>query len=322
MRIVLFGTGNGMRDFLSILPAYIEIAGLSDNDVRKHGTTIQGYKVTPPGALNQLTFDYVVVTTRAGEAIRNQLIELGVARDRILLYYAHFDDGLRTIVNRDMEILNQKLGIGLHPVSLCTMSTWRTDSPIDGPSTQDDYCRQMSLRLAVDRILKKNVAGAIAELGVYKGEMAAVLNRLFPGRLLYLFDTFEGFSENDLADGQEKNFSSAAAGEFQETSVDLVLSRMEDPERVLIRKGYFPETAAGLEDTFALVSLDVDLYKPTLAGLEYFYPRLSPGGCVFIHDYNNLRFQGVRSAVDEFVDQSGAPMVQLPDTCGTAILPK
>jgi hypothetical protein len=304
------------------MPAHIEIAGLSDNDVGKQKTIILGHPVYAPESLNKLTFDYVVVTTRAGESIRNQLVELGVARDRILLYYAHFDESLRRIANRDMNMLNRELGLGLHPVSLCTMATWRSENQVEGLSAEDDYCRQMAIRLAADRIVKRNVPGSIAELGVYKGEIAAVLNRLFPGRLLYLFDTFEGFSQSDLSDGQEGKYSSAAAGEFQETDVDLVLSRMADPERVVIRKGYFPETAAGLEDTFALVSLDVDLYKPTLAGLEYFYPRLSPGGCVFVHDYNNLRFQGVRSAVEEFVEKSGAPLVLLPDTSGTAILPK
>jgi O-methyltransferase len=71
-----------------------------------------------------------------------------------------------------------------------------------------------------------------------------------------------------------------------------------------------------------LVSLDVDLYKPTLAGLNYFYPRLVKGGCIFIHDYNNRRYKGVRSAVEEFTDAAGLPIVQLPDFAGTAILSK
>jgi O-methyltransferase len=44
----------------------------------------------------------------------------------------------------------------------------------------------------------------------------------------------------------------------------------------------------GLNDVlYALVNLDADLYNPTKAGLEYFYPHLSPGGVIFIHDYNH-----------------------------------
>lgn len=70
------------------------------------------------------------------------------------------------------------------------------------------------------------------------------------------------------------------------------------------------------------MSLDVDLYKPTLAGLHYFYERLSQGGYIFVHDYNNRRYRGVRSAVDEFSKATGARVVQLPDMAGTVIITK
>jgi O-methyltransferase len=321
MRILLFGTGSALSDFLSVVPEHVEVVGLTDNDLQKQGTTILGHHVYAPSSIRELDFDFVVVTPRTGEAIRTQLVEMGVERERILLFYSTFARGLRKIVNEDMEALNRHLGLGLHPLSLCTMQLW-PESKLEGMSSEDDYCRMMSLKLAANRIVEKNVPGAIAELGVYRGELAAVLNRLFTDRTLYLFDTFEGFSDNDLSDGQEGKHSQAAAGDFKDTSLDMVISRMAHPEKIVVRKGYFPETTNGLEDTFALVSLDVDLYKPTLAGLHYFYPRLSRGGCIFVHDYNNRRFNGVRSAVDEFVEATGAPIVQLPDLAGTVIVSK
>jgi O-methyltransferase len=321
MRILLFGTGSALLDFLSVLPEGIEIVGLSDNDVHKHGKVIFGYRVCAPESIGSLVFDFLVVTARTGEAIRTQMIDMGIERERILLFYSNFDNGLRVMVNKDMEALNRHLGLGLHPISLCTMQLW-PEKKSESMSSEDDFCRMMSLRLAAERIIQKNLPGAIAELGVYRGELAAILNNLFPDRKLYLFDTFEGFSDNDLSDGLEKRHSQAAAGDFKDTNLDLVLSRMAHPQRVVIRKGYFPATTNGLEETFALVSLDVDLYKPTLAGLNYFYPRLTRGGCIFVHDYNNRRFNGVRSAVEEFLDMSGAPLVQLPDFAGTAIVSK
>jgi len=319
MRIVIFGTGSGLGDLLSVLPPEVEVVGLLDNNARKQGTTILGSVVYAPEAVGELEFDRIVVSPRDGAAIRNQLVAMGVERERILLFYPSYDETLRKLVNQDIEALNRDLGIGMHPISLCTMQMWPVGDTELKPS-EDDYCRAMSIRLAAQRILRRKTPGAVAELGVYKGETAAVLNRLFPERTLYLFDTFEGFSENDLA--AEKKHSVAVVGEFQDTTVDLVMSRMAYPEKAIVRKGYFPETAEGLDETFALVSLDVDLYKPIVAGLAYFYPRLSPGGCIFIHDYNNLRYKGVKSAVDEFIDATAAPLVQLPDLAGTAILSK
>jgi O-methyltransferase len=321
MRILPFGTGSGLRDLLSVLPEDIEIVGLCDNDPRKQGMTVSGHRVYAPDSIGKLSFDFVVVTARTGEVMRGQLVDMGIERERILLFYSNFDSGLRKIVNQDMEALNRHLGLGLHPLSLCTMQLW-PETAMEKVSSEDDYCRMMSLRLAAERIVRKNVPGAVAELGVYRGEFAAILNRLFPVRTLYLFDTFEGFSDDDLSDGQEEKHSQAAVGDFQDTNLDLVLARMPHPERVVVRKGYFPATTEGLDESFALVSLDVDLYKPTLAGLNYFYPRLSKGGCLFVHDYNNRRFNGVRSAVEEFLDATGAPLVQLPDFAGTAIISK
>jgi O-methyltransferase len=322
MRILLFGTGSGLSDFLSVVPEDVEIVGLSDNDVQKQGKIILGHRVYAPASIRGQDFDFLVITARAGEAIRTQLVEMGIKRERILLFYSNFDSDLRAKVNQDMEALNRHLKLGLHPISLCTMPVW-PQSKLEAMPSEDDFCRMMSVKLAAERIANKNVPGAIAELGVYRGELAAVLNQLFPDRTLYLFDTFEGFSGNDLSDGLEGQHSQAAVGDFKDTNLDLVLSRMAHRDRVVVRKGYFPATAEGLEDeSFALVSLDVDLYKPTLAGLNYFYPRLAKGGCIFIHDYNNRRYKGVRSAVEEFTETAGAPLVQLPDFGGTAILPK
>lgn len=321
MRILIFGTGSGLNDLLSMLPKEVEIVGLCDNDPRKQEQTIAGYAVYHPDWIVKLDFDFVVVASRAGEAIRNQLLDMGQKRERILLFYSNFDSSLRRVINQDVDALNRHLGLGLHPLSLCTMQL-RRENNLDLQSSEDDFCRIMSLRLAAERIIQKNVVGAIAELGVYRGELAAILNRLFSNRTLYLFDTFEGFSGNDLSCEGEGNYSQASVGDFHDTNVELVIARMAHPERVVVRKGYFPDTTQGIEESFALVSLDVDLYKPTIAGLNYFYPRLSPGGCIFIHDYNNCRYKGVRSAVEEFLDVTEAPLVQLPDFAGTAILLK
>lgn len=45
----------------------------------------------------------------------------------------------------------------------------------------------------------KNIPGCCAEGGVFEGDFAAKINDAFSDRKLYLFDTFEGFDERDLA---------------------------------------------------------------------------------------------------------------------------
>lgn len=56
------------------------------------------------------------------------------------------------------------------------------------------------------------------------------------------------------------------------------MNKLPHPAMAKVFPGYFPETAAGIDEQFAFVSLDVDLFEPTRAGLHWFYERLSPGG--------------------------------------------
>ncbi|MGH9599002.1 MAG: TylF/MycF/NovP-related O-methyltransferase [Terracidiphilus sp.] len=183
----------------------------------------------------------------------------------------------------------------------------------------NEYVRLSQLELAVHEIETQNVQGDVAEIGVYKGTFAAVLNLALPNRKLYLFDTFEGFSrEQEQNDRQRHGLSFER--DFSDTSIDVVLRRMKYPDQCIVRKGLFPETAAGLEDCrFCFVSIDADLYQPILAGLEFFYDRLSPGGFIFVHDYNNADFPGARQAVADFSSARMAPFIPVTDVFGTAI---
>ena len=58
--------------------------------------------------------------------------------------------------------------------------------------------RSATLHRMAKRVSEGNIPGDIAELGVYRGNIAWQLNALFPDRQLLLFDTFEGFSRKDI----------------------------------------------------------------------------------------------------------------------------
>lgn len=184
-----------------------------------------------------------------------------------------------------------------------------------------NYIRIHNLELVAQEIKEKGLKGAIAEVGVYKGEFAKYLNIAFPEKKLYLFDTFEGFDSNDVSIENEKSFS-AGDQDFSNTSINEVLSKMKFKNNCIIKQGYFPESLDGIEETFSFVSLDADLYKPIKDGLIYFYPRLEKGGFIFIHDYNNDLYRGAKQAVREFAEEYGVSYTPLPDTWGTVAITK
>ncbi len=186
----------------------------------------------------------------------------------------------------------------------------------------EEYIRLSTLELAIKEIADRAIPGDMAEVGVFRGDFAKHLNRLLPDRNLHLFDTFSGFDETDITQ-ELRNGLAVKHDDFTDTSVELVLSKMKHPEKVRIHKGLFPDTTKGFADiAFSVVSLDCDLESPILAGLEYFYPRLSAGGYIFVHDYNNNLYRGVKKAVNDFCRGHGVFPVPLTDSCGTAIFCK
>ena len=186
-------------------------------------------------------------------------------------------------------------------------------------SLEDCEPRDAALELISREVRRYSIEGAVAELGVYRGDFAKRINHFFPDKKFYLFDTFTGFDGRDAAVDRERKFSTGDQ-DFSRTSEQLVLDKMEHRENCIVEKGWFPETAEGVQDKFCFVSLDVDLYKPTLAGLNFFYPRLMGGGSIMVHDFNNREYQGVRQAVKEFCVENCVGYVCLSDGCGTAVI--
>jgi O-methyltransferase len=186
---------------------------------------------------------------------------------------------------------------------------------------ESEYIRTSSLELVANEIYDKNIIGNVAELGVYQGDFAKIINKAFPDRKLYLFDTFEGFDQRDIKTELEKNYSTGNQ-DFSETSVEIVLAKMENKNNCIIKKGFFPETAEGVNDTFSFVSIDVDLYEPMYKGLCFFYERLNNGGYIMLHDYNNKGYNGVKDALRKFSEEKKVPYFPICDAWGSAIIMK
>jgi len=163
------------------------------------------------------------------------------------------------------------------------------------------------------------IGGCVAEGGVFQGEFAKEINRVFSNKTLFLFDTFSGFDVRDTEIEQKKQYSEATAGRYNITSEALVMSKMPHPERCVIRKGYFPETTEGINETFCFVNLDFDLFLPVLSGLEYFVPRMEKKGVILIHDYFSEGYKGGKEAVKEYCKKAQKELHMFPIGDGISI---
>jgi len=186
-----------------------------------------------------------------------------------------------------------------------------------------DKVQHGTMQLLSHEIYQGNIEGAIAEIGVFRGFSASVMNHFFPNRKLYLFDTFEGFDRRDLEADEHLGYNTDRYHDFSDTNIDLVMSKMSHKENVIVRKGWFPDSAVGLEDeTFCFVNLDADLYQPIYQGLHWFYPRLAKGGYIIVDDFNWADYPGVKKAVRDFSREVGISYIPIPNATGSVVIGK
>jgi O-methyltransferase len=184
------------------------------------------------------------------------------------------------------------------PPSLQELRVLRTVAPYTMVPTP----RLRTLWKLSHRVSAEHLEGAFVECGSYNGGTGAILAHAAArsGRMVWLFDSFEGMPEPGAEDGER---AKAWVGEClgQEAMVREVLTRVDvQPDRVRIVKGWFQDTL-GPSPTgpIALLHLDADWYDSTKTILEQFYDRVRPGGYLVLDDYG--QWPGCRRALDEFL---------------------
>ena len=178
-----------------------------------------------------------------------------------------------------------------------------------------------------------SLEGEIVECGCFKGlssymfcNYARQILGEFSGENYHIFDSFEGISEpsvNDLITSSEFGKEGEAfkvAGSYR-GSLEDVKKTLGDFPNINYHPGWIPNTFQGLpERRYKFVHLDLDLYEPIRPSIDYFYPRLVPGGVIVVDEYGFPRWPGAKRAVDEFCSEHAINPIEL--TTGNGVLIK
>ena len=315
MGIYVWGTGCGASE---LIEAGLEAARITAFvDSFPMGDTFLGKPVLLPKQLPLHDCELLIITARHADAIGNRCRELGIPEEKCLFLKNNMvltDRNTACTCSKDLlgEDLLEKL---LPKHRIVPTPAQLADTVLPEQDFSNDYVRLATLELLCRRLA--DVPGAAAELGVYRGFFARCINQLLPERKLYLFDSFEGFSE-------EANASESFQAAHANTTIEKVLASLLYPEKVIVKPGFFPESLGGLEEQFCLVSLDVDFYQTTLDGLRYFWPRLEKGGYLLLHDWGSPKLPGVEKAMQDFERENGCriPAIPLCDVGGSLIMCK
>ena len=315
MGIYVWGTGCGASELMEAGMEKEKIAAFVDSFPM--GETFLGRPVLLPEELPLEDCDLLIITARHADAIGKRCAELGISGEKCLFLKNHHVLSDRNVAcSRATELLGEALMKKLLPKQhIVPTPAQLADATLPERDLSNDYVRLATLELLCRRLA--DVPGTAAELGVYRGFFARCINQLLPDRKLYLFDSFEGFGEEACA-------TEAFQAAHRNTAVEKVLAIMPHPESITVKPGFFPGSLDGLEERFCLVSLDVDFYQTTLEGLRYFWPRLSPGGYLLLHDWGSPKLPGVAEALWDYEAEIGRklPAVPLCDMGGSLVLGK
>jgi O-methyltransferase len=156
--------------------------------------------------------------------------------------------------------------------------------------------------------LADGLTGDTAECGVMNGASSWFICEHFEGsgKTHHGFDSFEGLPEPEQVDGDYWRRGDASAAE-ETARANLRGFPVE------LYRGWIPERFEEVADrSFCFVQVDVDLHQPTRDSVEFFYPRMVPGGIMLFDDYGSEMSPGAAKAIDDFVADRPEPLIELP----------
>ena len=174
----------------------------------------------------------------------------------------------------------------------------------------------------------EGLSGEIVECGVWKGLSSYLMcrylyrkNEDFTGNGYNVIDSFAGLSEPTKEDVikdeiifngiQRKGMPFKKEGSYlgELNGVKKVLSKYPN---IKYHKGWIPEVFLTLEEKqYKFVHIDLDIYSPIKASLDYFYPKLISGGIIVCDDYGSIFWPGATKAVEKFCKEQSISVVRL-----------
>jgi hypothetical protein len=175
-----------------------------------------------------------------------------------------------------------------------------------------------------------DVPGVVCEFGVQWGATLAQLINLRniyepfnASRVIYGFDTFEGFISTSEKDGGFSNNGDYSSTGGYESLLEEILflhesfSPMPQIKKYELIKGDASVTVEGWlrNNPHAIISMaifDMDLYEPTKEVLKKITPRLTKGSLLVFDELNCKHFPGETSALDEIVGINNVRLYRTP----------
>lgn len=167
-----------------------------------------------------------------------------------------------------------------------------------------------------------DLPGCVVECGVFKGNsllrfatFRELLENQFSRKIIG-FDVFGDFPETDFeADKQLRDeFIQIDGVALSKENIEKLINYKEIKNIELVKGDVLKTIPEYIENNqqlkISLLHLDIDIYEPAKAILEYFWDRIVKGGVLILDDY--ATFPGETKAVDDFFKDKNIDIKKLP----------
>jgi hypothetical protein len=182
-----------------------------------------------------------------------------------------------------------------------------------------------NLQQLTEDVLTRGVPGDLIEAGAWRGGATIFMRGILASygitdRVVWVADSFEGLPAPDVEKFPADKDSKFHENEILAVSLPVVKRNFERygllDDQVRFLEGWFKDTLPDAPiERLAILRLDADMYQSTTEGLEYLYPKLSPGGYVILDDYACIE-QCAKAASDYRAKNAIDSEIHVIDTCG------
>jgi hypothetical protein len=309
-KLIAWGAGPLLEIFTKYYPDH-GFAFCIDSNHELHGTTLNGMQIVSPEALSNEEKGKYFIAITAFSSTAIQSIQCFLSDHGYILgqdfadlaflikdmFKIRAEAAFNKVFSEEYFVFARAFNLNsLVPLQTTILGNWL-------------------LLEALDKTRQLN--GAVAEIGAYKGGNAQLLLSAMSlwkdNRRYYVLDSFEGFP--DLSGHDPTGMQDSYNYDYKR---ERIFNALAGYPLASVYPGFVPQTFSQIPDDskFSLVFYDCDLYQPALDSYAFFWERLLPGGILVIHD--NIAtpkgWTGVRLATQEFFNPLGIPYIDFPET--------
>jgi hypothetical protein len=127
---------------------------------------------------------------------------------------------------------------------------------------------------------------------------------------MHLYDSWKPMREKELLKTEL-----SVLGKYSNLSLVRTKKNLSEfKDNIIYHQGYIPESLNVLSPPDSIIYMHIDLNSaiPTLAALEFFYPRMTKGGVILFDDYGWTGHEDTKEVVDTFFANKAGILMKLP----------